>query len=345
MKKILALIIARNKEFYRDHTAMIWSLIFPMVVLLGFNYGYSGKQEPILTVTVVPESALATSILKSLRETPGVKIQGAEDQTQAIKKLQRYETDFVISLEGFPQKPGGYFLNPDSEKGKLAEYLLNTLASKQRGERISFESRMIEGTRIRYSDWVLPGLLAMNIMFGSMFGVGYVIVRYRKNGVLKRLRATPLSAFQFLTAQVISRMLLMVVTSYLVLVGAMCFIGFKPQGSLLDVGLFLMISSAAMISVGLVVAARISNEEVADGVLNLMTWPMIFLSGIWFSLDGANRWVIFTSKLLPLTHIVDGLRAILIDGTSLIQLLPQIGLLCIITTVLIALGSTIFKWR
>src|SRR5581483_7076371 len=132
--------------------------------------------------------------------------------------------------------------------------------------RPALEANTVTGRRIRYSDWLLPGLLAMNIMFGSMFGVGYVIVRYRKNGVLKRLKATPLSAFVFLAAQVTSRMLLMIVTSYMVLGGSMLLIGFRPAGSWLDLAIFLGVSATAMISLGLVVAARITSEEVADGV-------------------------------------------------------------------------------
>jgi ABC-type multidrug transport system permease subunit len=185
----------------------------------------------------------------------------------------------------------------------------------------------------------------MNIMFGSMFGVGYVIVRYRKNGVLKRMRATPLSAFQFLSAQVLSRMFLMVITSGMVLLGSMLLIGFKPQGSWLDLAIFLCVCSTAMISLGLLVAARIANEEVADGVLNLMTWPMIFLSGVWFSIEGASNWVLWSAKLMPLTHIVDGLRSILLEGATLTQVIPQItGLLCL-SLIFLAIGSAIFRWR
>jgi ABC-2 type transport system permease protein len=128
----------------------------------------------------------------------------------------------------------------------------------------------------------------------------------------------------------------------------MLLIGFRPPtfpAGILDLLLFLAVSAAAMISVGLVVAAQISSEEVADGVLNLMTWPMIFLSGIWFSLDGASPWVIWISKLMPLSYVVKGLRAILIDGAHFTDLMPEVTILLIITAVLVAIGSALFKWR
>src|SRR4029077_10424054 len=125
----------------------------------------------------------------------------------------------------------------------------------------------------------------------------------------------------------------------------MVLIGFRPQGSMLDLTIFLCVSSAAMISLGLVVAARISTEEVADGILNLMTWPMIFLSGIWFSLEGATRWVLFGAKLMPLTHVVNGLPSTLLEGARIGQVLPQISVLLGLSVVFLGIGSAIFRWR
>lgn len=116
--------------------------------------------------------------------------------------------------------------------------------------------------------------------------------------------------------------MLMVVTSFIVIGGSMILIGFRPAGTWIDMALFLAVSATAMISLGLVIAARLASEEVADGVLNLMTWPMIFLSGVWFSIEGASRWVVLGSKAMPLTHVVDGLRAIMIDGAGISQVLP-----------------------
>ena len=343
MKMLWALIVARNKEFYRDRSAMIWSLLFPFIVLMGFTYGYSGREEPLLRVSVLAgaESA-APALIQRLKDTPGLELLTGAEETAAMKKLQRYQTDLLVAAQtGLVT----YSFNPDSSKGKLAERLIKDAVTDQAEPRPRLEARAVEGRHIRYSDWLLPGLLAMNIMFGSMFGVGYVIVRYRKNGVLKRLRATPLSAFQFLTAQVISRMLLMLLTASLVIGGSVLLIGFRPQGSWTDLLIFLAASSAAMISVGLVVAARISSEEVADGVLNLMTWPMIFLSGIWFSLDGASPWVLKVAQFVPLSHVVYGLRAILIDGVPLAQLTPQLFILLGLSAILVVIGSVVFRWR
>ncbi len=343
MRTLLALVNARNKEFYRDRAALIWTLLFPFIVLAGFAYGYSGRQEPLLRVRVAPSTALVAPVISGLQAVPGVELTASDDEPATLKKLSRYELDLAITVAGDGQRVS-YALNSDSDKGKLAERLLRDVVEGL-SPRPALEARPVTGQRIRYADWLLPGLLAMNIMFGSMFGVGYVVVRYRKNGVLKRLRATPLSAFQFLAAQVISRMLLMLLTSFMVLGGAMVLIGFRPQGSWFDLAIFLCVCSASMISLDLVVAARIATEEVAEGLLNLMTWPMIFLSGIWFSLEGASPWVLAGAKVMPLTHVVDGLRAILIEGAGLAQLVPQLTVLTALSLVFLVVGSAVFRWR
>ncbi|HUP57858.1 MAG TPA: ABC transporter permease, partial [Bdellovibrionota bacterium] len=333
-----------NKEFYRDRATMIWTLLFPFVVLTGFAYGYSGRQDPVLRIAVTPETLSSQAVVQALGATPGVQVSYFADEAAARRKLERYEADLLV----LPLERGqtvGYSYNPDSDKGKLAERLLTIAPGASASSPPVHLSLPLDSRRIRYADWLLPGLLAMNIMFGSMFGVGYVIVRYRKNGVLKRLRATPLSAFQFLSAQVASRMLLMIVTSFMVLGGSMILIGFKPAGSWFDLMVFLGVSATSMISLGLLVAARLASEEVADGVLNLMTWPMIFLSGVWFSIEGASRWVLFGAKLMPLTHVVDGLRAILLDGATLASLLPQVTTLLALSLVFLVVGSLIFRWR
>ena len=138
-------------------------------------------------------------------------------------------------------------------------------------------------------DWLVSGLLSMNMMFSALFGVGYNLVRYRKNGVLKRLKATPLRAFEFLTAQVVSRLILIMSVFTVVYQGSDYFLRFQRLGSLLDLYLIFALGSACLISLGLVVAARVTSEELAGGVLNMLSWPMMFLSGVWFSLEGAPK--------------------------------------------------------
>jgi ABC-2 type transport system permease protein len=194
-------------------------------------------------------------------------------------------------------------------------------------------------------DWVVPGVLAMNIMFSCLFGVGYVIVRYRKNGFLKRLKATPLKPFEFLLAQMSSRLILIQVITVAVYAGCNYFIQFEMRGSYANLFLLSLLGSVCLISLGLLVSARLSSEELAGGILNLFTWPMMLLSGVWFSLEGTNPVVQRIAQYLPLTHIVDGARAIMTDGAGLAEIAPHFAVLSLMTAVFLAVGSLIFRWE
>ena len=156
----------------------------------------------------------------------------------------------------------------------------------------------------------------MNMMFSCLFGVGYVVLRYRKNGFLKRLHATPLTAFEFLTAQVLSRLSLILFVTGVLYVGIATIIHFHTAGSIMLLLLVAVIGALSMIALGLIVAARFSSEELVGGLLNLLTWPMMLLSGIWFSLEGSPQWVRWIAGLFPLTHVLDAARAIMLDGAG-----------------------------
>jgi len=185
----------------------------------------------------------------------------------------------------------------------------------------------------------------MNMMFSCLFGVGYVIVRYRKNGFLKRLRATPLNPFEFLLAQMTSRLILIQVITVAVYAGCDHFIQFEMRGSYANLFLVSLVGAVCLISLGLLVSARLSSEELAGGILNLLTWPMMLLSGVWFSLEGTNPVVQRIARFLPLTHIVDGARAIMTEGAGLAEIAPHLVVLSIMSVVFLAVGSIIFRWE
>jgi len=341
MKTFFALMIARNKEFYRDHVTLGWTFLFPLIVIAGFAFGYNGNSEHIFKVGVLHTtptiSAQITESEQVLRSSDTTQFVDFTDAVSAVKKVQLHQIDFLIS-EGRTLK---YWVNPESPKGRLVEKLL--LGGNPHLELLEKES--VPGRAVRYVEWLIPGILAMNMMFSSLFGVGYAIVRYRKNGVLKRLKATPVTAFQFLAAQLASRLLLIMMTSAIVFFGAITIVGFKMQGSYALLFLYIAVSAGCMISLGLAVASRIASEELAEGILNLLTWPMMFLSGIWFSLDGASKGVTAFASLFPLTHIVSGSRQIMIEGASYQTLAPSMLILGGMGLIFLLLGSILFKWE
>ena len=207
------------------------------------------------------------------------------------------------------------------------------------------QKQTVFGKEVRYVDWVLPGVLAVNMMFSCLYGVGFVIVRYRKNRVLRRLQATPLRVYEFLGAQIVSRWLLTMTITVLVFVICDSVIDFFMTGSYVLLFVVFAIGAFTLISMGLLIAARIRSEELSDGVLNLISWPMMLLSGVWFSLEGVNPLAQKLSQIFPLTHMISAARAIMNDGAGLLDVYPQLLILLAMSAVFITIGSLSFRWE
>jgi len=333
-QRIRALIRARNREFYRDKAGLSWNLVMPFVMILGFAFIFSGDDETAFKVGVLGSPSHEQSPFLTTRHIRFVPI---DDLSAGIDKVRYHRLDLLYD----PADPPRYWVNQQSPNGYLVERLLR---SAYRDDN-PVQREVVSGRQIRYVDWVLPGVLAMNMMFSSLWGVGWVIVRYRTNGVLRRLRATPLSAGEFLVAQVLSRLLVVSGATVLVYLGANLLLDFPMRGSYLALALLFLAGSVCMISLGLLVAARLRSEEMADGLLNLISWPMLLGSGVWFSMEGTHPLAQWGSQLLPLTHLVDGARAIMLDGEGLLGVLPQIGILLAIGLTLLIVATRAFRWQ
>ena len=223
------------------------------------------------------------------------------DLNTAVDKVKHHQMDMLVDVRGAQNVHGSdnqvrYWINASSPNGYLLERIVWGTEGKQ------FQRQAIEGAEIRYVDWFLPGILGMNMMFSCLFGVGFVIVRYRKNGFLKRLKATPLNPLYFLLAQLISRLLLIMVITTVVYAGCNLFIDFNMQGSYWVLLLVTAFGAMCLISIGLLIASRTASEEFAGGILNTLTWPMMLLSGAWFSLEGTHAWVQQLAQLFPFSH-------------------------------------------
>jgi ABC-type multidrug transport system permease subunit len=330
IRRFLAALQARNLEFLRDRTALGWNFIMPVLIVMGFAFAFSTGQEELYKVALFGEAEKEASIQDFLK-TRYMDFIPVDELETAIAKVDRHQLDLLIDLES-----SRYWVNSTSPKGYLLEQILTPYSLTQ---------ETVSGSEIRYVDWLIPGVLGMNIMFSALFGVGYVIVRYRKNGVLKRLRATPLSAFEFLSAQIVSRILMMVSVTVMVYIGTDLIIDFRMAGSYWLLLLILILGALSLISVGLLIAARITSEEAANGLLNLLSWPMMLLSGVWFSLEGSHPLVQNLSQALPLTHMIDAARAVMIEGAGLSDVSGELITLSLFSIVFVAIGSKTFRWE
>lgn len=341
-KRFLALLLTRNKEFWRDRSSLSWNILMPVLIVAGFSISFSGDIGQQFKVGVINNSK-ATMAAKQFLNLKHIEFYSVDADKKivahSIKKVQRHEVDMLLDAE-----KQQYWINTESPKGYLLEkILLGTQKSVTKQD--EFEKQTVNGKKIRYIDWVIPGILSMNMMFSALFGVGFVIVRYRKNGMLKRLKATPLTAFEYLSAQIVSRLLLIMLVTAFVFYGTNFFVDFVMNGS--DLNLFIVFALGAlnMISLGLIIAARISSEEAAGGLLNLFSWPMMFFSGVWFSLEGAAPIMQSIAEIFPLTHVTAAARAIMIDGASLMDISNHLIILTVQSIVFLLFGAWFFKWE
>ncbi|MGD9599042.1 MAG: ABC transporter permease [Steroidobacteraceae bacterium] len=333
IRRLLAVWHARNLEFLRDRGSLVFTLLLPVALIVGMSFVFGGPERAVFKVGVVTDDL--GSIHHPFMLERFVDFVPVDDLAAAARKVGRHQLDLLLDVQA-----GGtrYWVNADSPKGYIAERLL--LQADPHAIR-----EPVTGQAVRYVDWLFPGILGMNMMFSCLFGVGYVVLRYRKSGFLKRLNATPITAFEFLAAQVLSRLALILVVTTILYVGAGFVIGFHSAGNPALLLLVATLGALSLIALGLTIAARFSSDELVGGLLNTLTWPMMLLSGVWFSLEGSPDWIRFVAKLFPLTHILDAARAVMIDGAGLRAIAPQLGYLAATTLVFLGFGAWSFKWR
>ncbi len=338
VRRMLAVWHARNLEFLRDRSTLVFNFLFPLALVVAFAVIFGGQPRALFKVDVIapPGTAvdaglhpfLATRFVDFVSIEPGA-------LPATVRKVERHQVDLLVDLRAAPR----YWVNEDSPKGYLAEKLLLESAAG------AATRQPVSGEAVRYVDWLVPGILGMNMMFSCLFGVGYVVVRYRKSGFLRRLSATPVTAFEFGAAQVLSRLLLTIGVTALIYGALALFVPFRNEGSVLVLLLVAVAGALAMISFGFMMAARFASEELANGAINLASWPMMLLSGVWFSLEGAPGWLQAAAEALPLTQMLDAARAVMLDGAGLRAVLPQLGWLVAMTLAFLGFAAAGFRWR
>ena len=345
-KRLWAILKARNHEFFRDRSAFGWNFLFPFLLVAGFGIIFGGKTYTEYKIGIFPSdtkqvSTAQINIPQRFKDMQYLKFIGFPDAAEGLEKLKHQRIDFLLKTGKGPYQ---YWVSDSSPKGYVVEQMFKASLAPADSE-LNAEKREIQGSAIRYIDWLFPGILAMNMMFSALWGVGYVVVRYRKNGVLKRLKATPLNAFEYLTAQAISRIFLLMFTLVIVWTGCDLIFSFRVQGSYLDLFLIFFLGSLSLTSLGLVLASRGTSEEFTTGILNFISWPMMFLSEVWFSLEGAPQWVKSSAKIFPLTHMLTAARKVMHDGAGLIEVGPEIIVLSLMTLGFLLLGASLFSWN
>ena len=342
---LLQLTLARVREFYREPAAVFWVYVFPLLIAVALGIAFREKPVEKISVAVRTDasppasvealkSRLATSEQIELREVAG---------DEWMKSLRSGKTDLVI----VPLASGEFEIwdEPNRPESVLARHAVESVLNRPATGAPQFIEHHEEEAGNRYIDFLIPGLLGMNLMGGGLFGVGFVLADMRIRKLLKRFLATPMKRSDFLLSVMLSRILFTVPEVLVLLFFGWLVFDVKNQGSLWALVFLIVLGAATFGGMGLLVASRAKTIETVSGLMNLVMLPMWVLSGVFFSAERFPEVVQPAIKLLPLTAMNDALRAVMLEGKTLVEVGREIGILAAWGVSSFAIALKIFRWQ
>lgn len=334
----------RLREFLREPQALFWVFGFPLLMAIGLGVAFRNRPPDLPRIGVVTsEKGDAAEALRALLASKRVLAEpfGAD---QARRALAAGKVDLVVEWN---EKEPVFLFDPTYERGSFARLVTSDVLQTAAGRRdpLVIAERGSTEPGSRYIDFLLPGLIGMNIMGSSMWGVGYNLVLARKRRLLRRYAVTPMRRGHFLLSYFLSRMVFLGLELVVMLgFGALVF-GTVVRGSYLTIGLLAFLGAAAFAAVGLIVGARVDNTEVANGWMNFIQMPMWVLSGTFFAYERFPEWLHAPIRLLPLSSLVDAVRAVSNAGATLADCAFQIAVLVVWSAVGFTIALRTFRWQ
>jgi ABC-2 type transport system permease protein len=332
------LTMVRFRLFLREPEAIFWIFFFPILLAMGLGIAFRNRPADVLQV-----SATTTQLTQALAADKGLTA-ATMDETEGTHELAtgRILLLAIQSADGVAYKYDD--TNPDARTARLlADRAIQAAAGRH--DVVSAQNELVHETGARYIDFVVPGLLGMNLMGSAMWGLGFSIVEARQKKLLKRLVASPMPKWQYLSSYLISRMAMLIVEVGAFLGFARVAFGVPFRGSLVQLVLLCLMTSLAFSGLGLLVSSRARTMEAVSGSMNLVMLPMWILSGVFFSATRFPAVIQPLVRALPLTAAIEAMRGNMLQGTSLGQMMPQIGILLAWFVVPFAVSLRIFRWR
>lgn len=338
---LVELTTARLKEFLRETEALFWVFGFPVLLTLALGFAFRDKPPERILVGVAAGPAAQTRVAALSKSA--VVTARIYDQRAGRDELRRGKIVLLVEGEGSPV----YRFDPTNPESRTARVEVDNALQAAGGRRDAFRAadQHVQERGGRYIDFLVPGLLGMNLMGTGMWGVGFGIVNARMKKLLKRLVATPMRKSQYLIAHFLSRLIFLVMEVAVVVAFAWIVFGVRVNGSLVLFSAICLLGGAAFASLGLLVASRVRTLEAVSGIMNLCMIPMWICSGIFFSYERFPDAFKPAIRALPLTALNDALRGVMNDAMTLPQVMPQVVNLMLWTVVCYAVGLKIFRWQ
>jgi ABC-2 type transport system permease protein len=335
---LFQLTATRFRLFLREPEAIFWTFIFPIILAVGLGLAFRNRPADVLQVGATTQhltQALATD--KGLTASTVDEAAGARELATG--------TILLLAIE----KPDGVVYryddtNPDARTARLlADHAIQSAAGRH--EAVGANNELVHEKGSRYIDFVVPGLLGMNLMGPAIWGLGFAIVEARQKKLLKRMVASPMPRWQYLVSFLLSRLVMLAIEVVVFLGFAAVAFGVPFRGSLWELGLLCILISLCFSALGLLTASRAKTMEAASGLMNLVMLPMWILSGVFFSASRFPAVIQPFVRALPLTAAIDALRGNMLQGMNLGQLVTPVIILLAWLVVTFAVSLKIFRWR
>ena len=336
---IIELARARTKEFLRETEAIFWVFGFPLLLALVLGFAFRDKAPDRVPVGIA-SGPMAQQRLAALQKSSALQPRIIDDGEDALRHGR-------ISLLVSGDAAVKYEFDPTRPDALTARSAVDDALQRAAGRRdpLSATQAFVHEQGARYIDFLLPGLLGMNLMSTGMWGTGFVIVNARMKKLLKRFIATPMRKRDYVLSHFLSRIVFLVLeVGILVIFGWLVF-GVRVNGSVLALAILCIVGGFAFSGLGLLTASRARTIEAASGLMNLIMMPMWLCSGVFFSYERFPDAVKPLIKALPLTLLNDALRGVMNDAMTLAQIGPKMLWLVVWGVVTFSVGVKIFRWQ
>jgi ABC-type multidrug transport system permease subunit len=341
LNPLIQLTLARFREFIREPEAVFWVFAFPVLLTLALGVAFRSQEPAPVPVGIVRGEGDA-ALLDRLRGAPGLDPKLVDRESMDVS-LRNGAVQIVV----IPGDPPAYRFDRTRPESRLARLALDDALQRASGRRDVWtpHEQAVVARGSRYVDWVVPGLLGMNIMGTGLWGIGFAVVQARTRKLLKRLMATPMRRSHYLLSHVLSRLIFLALEVVAIVGFGILAFGVPLYGSVWALAFFSLLGALSFGGLGLLLASRPNTIEGVSGLMNLAMLPMWVLSGVFFSSENFPRLMQPVINALPLTALNQALRGVMIDGASAISLWPQTANLALWGAGCFVLALRIFRWR
>jgi ABC-2 type transport system permease protein len=365
MRAYYQLTLAQLRVYFRNRQALIWTLLFPFFFMIIFGLLFNDGNNATYSVKLVDldQSQTSKQVISILKKQHALKLTEVSKERKAKNLLEKGKTDFVIIIPNGLQHqiPTNAATQPANIDVLYNEKNISQIqtglaviqatvdgASKAMSNyvpKLAIHQKGISGVTLKYLDFLVPGIIAMQIMNSNLNGVAGQISSWRERGVLRRMQGTTLKASTFIAAQITARLILNSFQAMLtILVG---YFGFDVsiRGSFLLLMLFVVLGTLTFMSIGFIIASLAKSPESAGPIAGFISFPLMFLGGVFFPVSGMPTYLQSFVKTIPITHLSNAMREIMNIGASFSDLAADFGWLCVWMVVSFIIATKAFRWQ